>query len=128
MTIMGVRSILRKIKYLNWNFYLGQLQDGEMYLQVGFITRDTSTGKSSIQHGRKWHISRHAVKSEIVNTALKAVITAVEHEARENFFYRGQDIYNTHWNVDILHNLMANAGQDIKEIRPPIKKSKVVWR
>jgi hypothetical protein len=37
-----------------------------------------------------------------VQTALKAVLTAEEHEAREQFFYRGGAVFGPHINVDRL--------------------------
>jgi hypothetical protein len=44
----------------------------------------------SQQKSRKWLLSAHMTKTEIVNTAWFAVKTAIEHEAREEFFYQGQ--------------------------------------
>lgn len=42
------------------------------------------------------------VKSEVVATAMKAVLAAEEHEARELFKYRGKAIFNPHIDVDAL--------------------------
>lgn len=57
--------------------------------------------------GRKWRISPHMTKSEIVGTAFKAYLTWVEHEARESFQYRGQSIFGPHFDVDTMVNLAA---------------------
>jgi len=55
--------------------------------------------------GRKWRVSKHSTKSEVVQTCLKAVLTAVEHEAREHFVYRGHAIFGPHFDVDALVDL-----------------------
>lgn len=48
------------------------------------------------QHGRKWYISPHATRSEILQTALAAVLAFEEHEARECFRFRGNRLYGPH--------------------------------
>ena len=50
------------------------------------------------------------VDGEIVQTAFKAVLTALEHEARENFTYRGHSIFDPHWDVEKLVELRAKDG------------------
>ena len=60
--------------------------------------------------GRKWRLSPHMTDSEIVGTALKAVLTAEEHEARENFLYRGRPIFGPHLDVDQLWELAGRQN------------------
>jgi hypothetical protein len=60
--------------------------------------------------GRQWRISQHATKSEVVQTAMKAVLTALEHEAREEFLYADTAIFGPHFNVDDLVVLAKHAG------------------
>ena len=60
------------------------------------------TGKAWSWNGRWWRLSAHMTPSEIVGTAFKAVITALEHEARECFTYRGQAVYDAHLDVEVL--------------------------
>lgn len=59
------------------------------------------------QSGRKWRLSEHMTKSEVVLTAWKAVLTAEEHEARERFRYRGARIFGPHIDVDVLADIAA---------------------
>jgi len=75
------------------------------YLQVVFMGRCTDTGEICRQTGRKWYLSPFMTKSEVVQTALKAVLTAEEHEARESFRYRGSAIFGPHFDVDSLVKL-----------------------
>lgn len=47
-------------------------------------------------------LSPNMTKSELVQTAMKAVLAAEEHEAREHFRYRGKCIFGPHIDVDGL--------------------------
>lgn len=91
-----MRVILAKVKYLDWEFMV-KLNDRRPYLQVQFTASDTRYGgPPTHQTGRKWFLSPHMTESELVGTAMKAVLTAVEHEARESFTYRGRPVYGPH--------------------------------
>ncbi len=96
-----VSSILTNVKYLDWTFFVG-MDDNRVYLQVQFDGIDTFTDTKEVQHGRKWLLSPHMTKNEIVQTAFKAVLTAMEHEVRESFFYRDKRIFGPHFDVDAL--------------------------
>lgn len=52
--------------------------------------------------GRKWLISQHMTDGEIVQTAWLAFQVASEHEAREQFTYQGQAIFDPHHDVHKL--------------------------
>lgn len=93
--IRKVYEILADVQYLDWVFFVGA--DGpRLYLQVTFDM------DGSHWTGRKWLLSSHMTKSEIVQTAFKAVMTAVEHEVRESFTYRAAAIFGPHYDVDAL--------------------------
>lgn len=108
-----ILRIVENIEYKDWTFHVG-FTDGpvtigeistlhcQIYLQVRFKTINCRTGESYIAHGRKWLLSHHMVKSELVGTAMKAVLTAEEHEVRECFRYNGKAIFNPHIDVDAL--------------------------
>lgn len=93
--IRQVHEILADVKYLDWTFFVGA--DGpRLYLQAAFDANG--------EHwtGRKWLLSPHMTRSEIVQTAFKAVMTAMEHEVRELFFYKSKAIFGPHYDVDAL--------------------------
>lgn len=96
-----IRTIVDEIRYKDWSFHVGS-DLGRLYLQVWFPAKDVASFKNSQQNGRKWWLSEFMVKSEVVQTALKAVLTAEEHEAREQFKYAGKAVFNPHINVDSL--------------------------
>lgn len=51
---------------------------------------------------RKWLLSWHMTDGEVVQTAFKAVMTALEHEAREQFTYRGVTVFDPHYDIEKL--------------------------
>lgn len=115
MTIAQLQDLLAPVAYRDWSFFVGADAGGRRYLQVRFNKACSVTGKSCEQHGRKWWLSAHMTRSEVVATALKAVLTAEEHEAREAFRYRGEAIFGPHHDVEALVD-MCRAGR--QERRP----------
>ncbi len=97
-----VSATVRELKYKDWEFHLGV---DEAWLQVRFQDNGVPWG------GRKWTISPHMTKGEIVQTALKAILAAEEHEAREKFTYRGRAIFGPHYDVDKLVDLIDAGAQ-----------------
>jgi hypothetical protein len=72
------------------------------------------TGKPMKWTSRKWFLSPHMTDGEIVQTALKACLTAAEHEIREKFKYRGMSIFDPHYDIEKLVELRRNPDS-IKE-------------
>lgn len=95
------KEILKDVQYRNWKFLVG-IDGSRHYLQVRFLALDAVHGGAKYETGRKWFLSDHMTRSEVVQTALKAVLTAEEHEARENFLYNGKRIFGPHIDVDAL--------------------------
>ena len=106
MDVNEVREILKEVEFkevgsIDYEFVVGE-KFGEAFLQAQYWDTDVVTGKKELQKTRKWPISQYAVKSEVVTTALKCVLTSVEHRVRENFKYRGKRIFGPHFDVDAL--------------------------
>jgi hypothetical protein len=113
MTLDRVLEILEHITYKGWFKVAGAMGDG-FYFQWKFEAIDRATGEKSLQSGRKWYLSPHITKSEIVLTALKAALTVEEHEAREEFKYRGVMVGNPHINIDSLADFYRTAPEDLR--------------
>lgn len=64
--------------------------------------------------GRKWTISDHMTRSEVVQTIFKALLTWWEHEVRESFKYMGQAIFGPHIDVLQLVELVATTATDVR--------------
>jgi hypothetical protein len=105
--INRVVNILKDVNYLDWTFYVG-VDDTRTYLQIRFNGIDSYTHQTETQFGRKWMLSPFMTKNEIVQTAFKAIMTAVEHETRENFLYRNRRIFGPHLDVDALWEMSTH--------------------
>lgn len=106
-------QLKQDIQYKNWNLHIGQ--DGErLFLQVRFPAIDANTGLEEEQKGRKWFLSPHMTNSEFVQTAFKAILTAEEHETRENFRYKGQAVFSPHYDIDALVELCQKRKFDVR--------------
>jgi hypothetical protein len=104
LTQKDIEAVLFDIRYKDWTFEVGQMDEG-YFLKVRF------TADGAEQYGRKWYLSPFMVKGEIVQTALKAVMTAEEHETRERFTYKSLAIFGPHFDVERLVEmaLLKNA-------------------
>lgn len=100
-------EVLGKISYPGFEFHLRY--DGiRPYLQVHCPQGvDARTGAEDPWNGRKWRLSDHMVPSEIVQTAFLALKTALEHEMREQFLYKGQRVFSPHLDLDQVAGLMS---------------------
>jgi len=107
---------LKDVAYKDWDIKIRM--DGERpYLQIGFWDADLTNpaGAKMYQSCRKWFLSPHMTKSEVIQTAFKAVLSAEEHETRERFAYKGKAIFGPHFHVDALALLCQNNALDLRE-------------
>lgn len=68
------------------------------------------TGNPAPWKGRKWRLSPHMTDGEVVWTAFKAILTALEHEARELFKFDGVAVADSHVDIHKLVALMKSEG------------------
>ena len=87
--------------------FVVETDEGHPYLQIH------SHGDAAWK-GRKWLLSYHMTRSEVVQTALKAVLTAQEHEVREGFRYKGLPVYSPHIDVNHLYGLAKMEAFDYR--------------
>lgn len=103
------KNLLSMCKFHDWEFIV-KLDDNRPYLQVCATTEDnTSPGDKMSWKSRKWFLSKHMTDSEVVQTAFKAVLTAVEHETRECFLYNGRHVFGPHFDINDLWELAGQA-------------------
>jgi hypothetical protein len=111
-------AILVRLHFPGYKFKLGNFIDRMVsvvyFLQAEFHAPCADTGKLTLQKSRKWYLSEHMTESEVVQTAFKCVLTAIEHEAREQFKYKGQAIFGPHFNVNDLVELAASGRKDVR--------------
>lgn len=107
-------ALIDQIKYERpgrptWCIRLDWLDGGpRAYIQVY-----GQTG-SQAWTGRKWLISDHMTISEIVQTCLKAILAAEEHEAREFFTFRGCPVFSPHLDVTALSQIVLEERFDVR--------------
>jgi hypothetical protein len=111
-----IRAILADVSFPGYTFEVGGRE--RTYIRALFEDRCTATGQPYSHTTRKWYVSQHAVKNEIVQTALKCVLTSLEHEARERFKYRGKAIFGPHFDVDALHRICSDKELDYRGKEP----------
>lgn len=102
MTINDIREIRTYIQYKNWWFAVGSAGELGNWIQWRFFAPDSDSGETKIQHCRKWLVSSHATRSEVIQTAFKAALSAEEHECRELFKYCGESVFAPHFDVHEL--------------------------
>lgn len=83
-----------------------QMEGGHLQVRVA----RNGAGPGEPWNGRWWRLSDHMTHGELVQTAFKAVMTALEHEAREQFTFLGQAIFDPHYDVYKLVDLRASEG------------------
>ncbi len=115
-------AAIADVSFRDWNFRIGRDGRGSdgairFFLQVRATTPCSVTGKPYEWGGRKWFLSSYMTQSEVLQTALMAALTAVEHEAREDFKWQGKAIFGPHYDVDALHYLCkkGKAALDVRD-------------
>lgn len=97
-------DILNTIEFNGWRFLL-RYEGATPYLQIEFQGTCNVSGKPDNWRGRKWRLSPHMTKGEVVQTAFLATMTAVEHETREQFKFDGVSVFDPHYDIDKLVEL-----------------------
>jgi hypothetical protein len=121
MTVDEMRAILRDVTFEGYTFGVFQTSDGRPnYLQGSYPEGDISTGARTVQTTRKWYLSEHMTKSELVQTALLCSLVSAEHRVREHFRYRGKRIYGPHFDCDSLWEICKDQYLDYRRTNVPL--------
>lgn len=107
-TVTEIDEIVANVSYLDWEIRL--LLDGPRpYIQVFGHGSDPKDGMRDAQwSGRKWFVSQHMCKNEIIRTAYKAIECAVAHEMNENFLYKGVAVMTPHMDYEEIVDIMTD--------------------
>lgn len=111
------REVLARVRFPKFRFVVRGIGVTDTFLQIECAGTCNVTDEDLEWKGRKWLLSRHMTDGEIVQTAFKAVLTALEHEAREQFSYRGACIFDPHYDIERLVELRCSPGA-LKERSP----------
>lgn len=113
MNAIEISVLLKEVEFENYRFVVGHSQAG-MYLQAKYLEPDIVTGAPETQSTRKWILSEHMTRSEVVQTAFKCCLTSMEHRAREMFKYKGKRIFGPHYNIDSLWEICNKENFDVR--------------
>lgn len=111
MTLAEMFDVVKHISHPGFTFNLVD-KGGSIFLQIECQQgRDSATGAPMPWKGRKWYLSPHMTRSEIVQTAFLAVLTALEHEARESFRFKGVTVLDPHLDLDNLAQIKSEREE-----------------
>lgn len=109
MTPHEILEVIDAITYKDGWILRVEFNDNDWYLQWRFFERDLCNPDDPTLHEqgcRKWRLSPHMTRSEIVLTAFLAAKTAETHEMHEAFRLHGKQVFNPH--IDVF--ALAEAG------------------
>lgn len=112
LSLAEVQAVLASVAFRDFAFIVTPVPEGYQ-LQLQAQEPDAHTGAQVLLHGRQWPISRFASKSEIVQTAFKAVVTWQEHEAREHFRFQGAQVFGPHFDIERLAELWRVTRDEV---------------
>lgn len=116
-TYLRLKETLDQVAFPGMTFQVLAM-DGGYHLRVSCKEGTCNvSGKPMEWHGRWWRLSLHMTPTEIVLTAFKAVLTALEHEAREQFTYKGVAVLDSHIDVEELVRIRSDEKLDARH--PP---------
>lgn len=72
------------------------------FFQIQCWRRDVMTGEMGLGYGGKAYLSPHATDSELIQIAFGLYKGYWEHEARENFQWRGRRVFGPHISTEAL--------------------------
>ena len=110
----SIQMIIEQITFMDYEFVVAS-DDSKIYLQGQYYEPDIITGKTELQKTRKWILSPHMTKSEVVQTAFKCALTSMEHRTREHFLYKNERVFSPHYDVEALVELCREKRFDERE-------------
>jgi hypothetical protein len=115
-SLTQIKEIFKnEIKYKDWEFHVSD-NPCDIWVQIRFMAPDNfHGGEAAEQHCRKWRLSIHMSKTELVRTAFLAVIQAERHESEETFLYKGKAVFNSHLDIDKLAGLHDENAMDYRK-------------
>lgn len=119
--MLDINDILKNIKCEDYDLHFeeiwlrrsGTLKPSGYIIYATYMEKDIVTGKNELQATRKWVIEPEWTKSQIVQTALKCILTSHEHRVRESFKFEGKRVFSPHFNIDSFKELSENKDFDV---------------
>ena len=115
-TLKSIEKLIGAVKFNDWDFIV-DTNKGVPYVQIKFYAPGSfsDSDELELQSCRKWMLSYYMCDEEIISTAFKAMLAAVEHEAREQFTWEGEAIYRPHLDIRTLHKISSENLVDKRD-------------
>lgn len=98
-------TIMENVKFPGYVFEYGMLTQKLFFVRVFYREPDVMSGVTEDQRGRIWPIPAESTTGQVVQTCFKAILTSLEHRAREHFLYRERPVMQPHLDIDRLWEL-----------------------
>lgn len=82
---------------------------GRWYYQIKCERPDAITGEMGTGYGGKVYLSPHASRTELVQIVMGLYKGYWEHEAREGFWYAGEQVFGPHIDVLAHHKIAGDT-------------------
>jgi len=103
-TLEVVQRVVDCIQYPGYTFRVGTV--GALpCIWLTYNEPDTLTGVVEPQQSRMWVFPPEQTEGQIVQTCFKALLTSLEHRAREHFQYKGAPVLMPHLDMSDLVEL-----------------------
>jgi hypothetical protein len=111
-----VHHIVSEVQFPGYSFAVEALGD-HIYVQVYYNEPDVMSGVVEEQRGRKWLLPPGQTVGQIVQTCFKAILTSLEHRAREHFLWRGKPVLQPHLDLEKVWESLPAAERFAEEVR-----------
>lgn len=105
--LQRVKGVIGAVSFPGYEFLVDEVVEGYS-IRVRYMEPDVMTGVVEEQLGRVWFVPAGQTNGQLVQTCFKALMTSLEHRARENFLYRGKPVLQPHLDIDQLWAMMPD--------------------
>lgn len=115
-----VTDVVSRVSFPGYEFSIQGWVSGLVTLRVEYQEKDVMTGIPETQHGRRWIIEDDATDMAIIQTCFKALLTSLEHRAREHFTFEGRALLQPHYSLAAMLNIAPErrVDADALELEP----------
>ena len=111
MTPGEMRKVLELCQYPGYTYHLSEVMYESPYLVCTYDEPNGVTGKTEQRVTRRWMLTPEITPSELVETAFRCVLTAMEQRVREMFAYRGRPVMDWNHDVEMLVGVCDRAAE-----------------
>lgn len=111
MTPGEMRKVLELCQYPGYTYHLSEVMYESPYLVCTYDEPNSVTGKTEQRVTRRWMLTPEITPSELVETAFRCVLTAMEQRVREMFAYRGRPVMDWNHDVEMLVGVCDRAAE-----------------